>query len=146
MQNTSSEDFKKSYIDCNNSHISSINKIKNELSITSKLLNNNKNIDKIKNKIDNLLDVFNYTNAAFNITKMQYLVLYIISYMKENNMLKTSKIPVKTSLKLLLKQDWITQDTKKFLSKFYERSLKGENFSLYVLNLDTYLQYIDILK
>ena len=127
-----SESLKKQYLDCEVTHTNTLNQIISKLKLC--------NIKKEMNTIDNLLDVYNYTNFAFNVNKMLYLSAYIGLYMNENNIVNSNKIPVKTALKILMKMDWITQKTKDFLNKYFIRSLNGEDFTKYAISLDSYLK------
>lgn len=127
-----SESLKKQYLDCEVTHTNTLNQIVSKLKLC--------NIKKEMNTIDNLLDVYNYTNFAFNVNKMLYLSAYIGLYMNENNIVNSNKIPVKTALKILMKMDWITQKTKDFLNKYFIRSLNGEDFTKYAISLDSYLK------
>lgn len=131
-----SENFKQLYLDTDISHKRDIDKIKFALS-------------EIKDNsiIDNLLDTLNYTNATYNVLKMQYLILYITLYLNEKKIIQNKTIPINTSLKILLEQDWITDDTKSFLKKHLTKVLSENlDYSEYLIDLDTYLHNAAIFK
>lgn len=129
METNNSENIKQLYLTCEDNHKRDINKIKIAL---SNLLDNS--------HIDNLLDTINYTNATYNTLKMQYLILYASLYLKEKKIIQNNDLPIDTSLKLLLSQDWITQDTKDFLNKHYHKVLKDNlDYSQYLVDINTYL-------
>lgn len=129
METNNSENIKQLYLNCEDNHKRDINKIKMSL---SNLLDNS--------HIDDLLDTMNYTNATYNTLKMQYLILYASLYLKEKKIIQNNDLPINTSLKLLLSQDWITQNTKDFLNKHYSKVLKDNlDYSQYLVDINTYL-------
>ena len=129
METNNSENIKQLYLNCEDNHKRDINKIKMAL---SNLLDNS--------NLDNLLDTLNYTNATYNTLKMQYLILYASLYLKEKKIIQNNDLPINTSLKLLLSQDWITQNTKDFLNKHYHKVLKDNlDYSQYLVDINTYL-------
>ena len=129
METNNSENIKQLYLICEDNHKKDINKIKMAL---SNLLDNS--------YLDSLLDTMNYTNASYNTLKMQYLILYASLYLKEKKIIQNNDLPINTSLKLLLSQDWITKNTKDFLNKHYSKVLKDNlDYSQYLVDINTYL-------
>lgn len=130
-----SESIKKSYTDCHNAYIESMKKLDKALTLLTH--------DKYKMEdVDKLLDLYNYTKFAYSVNKMNYCACFIVLYMNENNIVNNNKVPVNTSLKLLLEQDWIDKEEKDFLSKYLIRSLNGEDFTKYTTSIDNYIDFI----
>lgn len=121
-------------------------------------INQQKDLDKIKlalsdlkdnqpHLVDKLLDTINYTNATYSVLKMQYLILYITYYLNEKKIIQNDSIPINTSLKILLSQDWISDKTKDFLKAHYEKALKDKvDYSQYLISLDTYLDNLAVFR
>ena len=131
-----SNKFKQLYLDAELHHQQDLDKIKDALST---ILDNS--------YIDTLLDTMNYTNATYNVLKMQYLILYITLYLNEKKIIQNDTIPINTSLKILSEQDWITDNTKAFLSKHLSKVLSQNlDYSEYVTDIDTYYQHADVFR
>lgn len=125
-----SESIKQLYLDTEIKHKNDIDKIKSAL---QDLLD--------FSYADNLLDAMNYTNATYNILKLNYLTMYISFYLQEKKIVQNQSIPVNTSLKLLLEQDWINNNTKEFLKKHFKESItQNIEYSQYLKDIDTYLE------
>lgn len=131
-----SEQLKDLYLESEKHQIRDLDKIKAALSEI-----------KDNSVIDKLLDAINYTNATYNVLKMQYLILYITLYLHEKKIIQNQTIPVNTSLKILLKQDWITDNTKDFLKKHFTKVLtENLDYSKYLINIDTYLEHSTVFN
>ena len=131
-----SNKFKQLYLDSELHHQQDLDKIKDAL---SNIADNS--------YIDTLLDTMNYTNATYNVLKMQYLILYITLYLNEKKIIQNDTIPINTSLKILSEQDWITDNTKSFLDKHLSKVLSQNlDYSEYVKDIDTYYQHADVFR
>jgi hypothetical protein len=99
----------------------------------------NLNKDKDMKTIDNLLDVYNYTKASYKVIMIQYLVLFIMTYLREKNIIQGSDIPIQTAKRILNEQDWISETMNEFINKHFENIMNGDNIAQYVVDLNTYL-------
>lgn len=131
-----SEQLKQLYLEAETHHKEQIDKLKLALSCLSD-----------NSFADTLLDSMSYTNATYNILKMQYLILYITLYLSEKKIVQNNNIPINTSLKILIDQDWISDNTKNFLKKHLFKALKDNvDYSVYVKDFDTYIKYSKIFN
>lgn len=130
-----SETFKKQYIDSEERLKFDLSKITERITVL--------NITKDVKTIDHLLDVYNYSKATYKVIMIQYLSLYIMTYLKEQNIIQNNDIPIKTAMKILKDQEWITIDMKDFIDKHFEQLMNGENLAKYAIDLNTYLNNAD---